>query len=181
MSYNTLCMAGRRPANHKENTQLSHSINQAQKEDSHGGHNVTCKSQIKLNCPKLPGVKNNLTSIPPSPQLPLCCAGWKCMKGELIGVRVLTMSRLRSGQFVCSLPVFCFVHVFHATEPCRVARPAYNSPTTRSMFDTPAKFVCSKLYKETGKFCVFFKLLSTSCPECEINFFTCIRAGLCLL
>lgn len=107
-------MAGRRPANHKEKTPLSHSINLAPVRRQPWGHNVTCKSQIKLNCPKLPSVKT------PSPQSCLPClplSGSGCKKTRLIGVQVSTVSRLWSGQFVRLLVTFSFMHVFHATKP----------------------------------------------------------------
>ena len=62
-------MAACRPANHKEKTSLSHSINLAPVRRQPWGHNVTCKSQIKLNCPELPGVKtpSHQSCLPMSP------------------------------------------------------------------------------------------------------------------
>lgn len=102
----------RRPANHKEKTPLSHSINLAPVRRQPWGHNVTCKSQIKLNCPELPGVKNTLS-------LCFLCRPLSHSGGERnrrIGVQVTTVSKLWSGQFARLLVTTGFMHVFQATK-----------------------------------------------------------------
>lgn len=58
--HNTLCMAGCRPANHRKKKPTVSLHKSGPERRQLWGHNVTYKSQIKLNCPKLSSIKKRL-------------------------------------------------------------------------------------------------------------------------